>query len=163
MKGKHAQQSGLPEGARITALSKQRLRLWVRLLKVTKLIENDVREHLRTNFDITLPRFDVMAALERSGAGLRMSELSQELMVSNGNVTGIVDRLVNDGLVERVAIEGDRRSTQVRLTTAGQNLFATLATSHEARVNELFVDVDYDDAAAIIGRLERVDGDNVDE
>jgi len=105
----------------------------------------------------------VMAALERSGAGLRMSELSQELMVSNGNVTGIVDRLVNDGLVERIAIAGDRRSTQARLTTAGQHLFATLAASHETLVNELFAGVDYAGAVAIISRLERVDGEQIDD
>lgn len=158
MTGKLEPASGQVKDARATMLSKQRLRLWVRLLRVTKSIENDVREHLRTSFDITLPRFDVMAALERSGAGLKMSELSQELMVSNGNVTGIVDRLVNDGLVERVAIKGDRRSTQVRLTAAGQQLFANLAASHEACINELFANVDYDNATGIISRLARVDG-----
>lgn len=139
-------------------LSKQRLRLWVRMLRATKLIENDVREHLRTEFDTTLPRFDVMAALDRSDTGLRMSELSQELMVSNGNVTGIIDRLVNDGLVERIAIEGDRRSTKVKLTNDGRTFFGELAASHEARLNELFSDVNYDDAAGIITRLARVDG-----
>lgn len=141
-------------------LSKQRLRLWVRMLRATKLIENEVREHLRTEFDTTLPRFDVMAALERSEEGLRMSQLSQALMVSNGNVTGIIDRLVKDGLVERIAIEGDRRSTKVRLTGDGKTFFGKLAASHEARVDELFADVNYDDAAGIITRLARVDGEN---
>jgi len=139
-------------------LSKQRLRLWVRMLRATKLIENEVREHLRVEFDTTLPRFDVMAALDRSNEGLRMSELSQELMVSNGNVTGIIDRLVNDGFVERIAIEGDRRSTKVCLTADGRTFFGELAASHEACVNNLFDDVNYDDAAGIITRLERVDG-----
>jgi len=139
-------------------LSKQRLRLWVRMLRATKLIENEVREHLRTDFDTTLPRFDVMAALDRSEKGLRMSQLSQELMVSNGNVTGIIARLVKDGLVERIAIKGDRRSTLVRLTAEGKTFFSALAASHEAWLNTLFADVNYDDASGIIARLARVDG-----
>ena len=78
--------------------SKERLRLWLRILSAQRVIENEVRERLRVEHDTTLPRFDVMAALYRNEEGLKMSELSGELRVSNGNVTGIVDRLVNDGL-----------------------------------------------------------------
>ena len=143
-------------------LSKQRLRLWVRMLRATKLIENEVRDHLRKEFDTTLPRFDVMAALERTDGGLTMSELSKELMVSNGNVTGIIDRLAKDGLVVRIAIVGDRRSTRVKLTSDGKTFFGELAKSHEARVDELFSEVDYDDAAGIITRLARVDGEQIE-
>ena len=79
--------------------AKTRLRLWLRLLKVTRSVENDIREKLRVEFGSTLPRFDVLAALYQFPKGLRMSELSGLLKVSNGNVTGIVDRLVKDGLI----------------------------------------------------------------
>ena len=100
--------------------SKARLRLWLRMLGVTRLVEAELRERLRQGFDTTLPRFDVLAALHRSPAGLKMSELSSVLRVSNGNVTGIVDRLVDDGLVVRVPVEGDRRAMLVRLTAQGR-------------------------------------------
>ena len=94
--------------------SKERLRLWLRLLSAQRSIENEVRERLRVEHDTTLPRFDVMAALYRSEQGLKMSELSGELKVSNGNVTGIVDRLVNDGMIMRAPVPGDRRAMLVQ-------------------------------------------------
>jgi DNA-binding MarR family transcriptional regulator len=90
--------------------SKARLRVWLRILKVSRIIERELRERLRVEFDTTLPRFDVMAALHRTDEGLNMSELSGVLRVSNGNVTGIVDRLVADGLIVRVPVVGDRRA-----------------------------------------------------
>ena len=103
-----------------TPASKARLRLWLRLLRVTRTMEAEIREALRREHDTTLPRFDVMAALSRTETGLKMSELSGQLRVSNGNVTGIVDRLVQDGSVERLAVPGDRRAMQVRLTPSGR-------------------------------------------
>ncbi|MFC3050642.1 MarR family winged helix-turn-helix transcriptional regulator [Kordiimonas pumila] len=140
----------------VHSISKERLRLWLRLLQVNKIIENEIREFLRTEHDTTLPRFDVMAALYKMKKGAKMSELSQALMVSNGNVTGIIDRLVTEGLVIRAAIEGDRRSTRVQLTNAGKKRFEKQAAAHEAKVNELFSAVNYDDAAGIITRLDRL-------
>lgn len=122
--------------------SKQRLRLWLRMLRATRRVENDLRERLRAEFDTTLPRFDVLAALDRSPDGLRMSELSKELMVSNGNVTGIVERLVADGLVQRKPTEGDRRSTRVRLTERGQRDFTNMAAAHEGWVDALLCDIE---------------------
>ena len=89
--------------------SKARLRLWIRLLRASRLIESVARERLKSQFNATLPRFDVMAALCRKPDGMLMSEISRFLMVSNGNVTGIVDRLVSDGLVARAQRNGDRR------------------------------------------------------
>jgi DNA-binding MarR family transcriptional regulator len=136
--------------------SKTRLRLWLRLLSVSRLVENEIRERLRSGFDTTLPRFDVMAALNRSREGLRMSELSGVLRVSNGNVTGIVDRLVADGLVLRVPVEGDRRAMIVRLTGKGEEDFAALAAVHEAWVNELLATVTVAEAERLIARLQAV-------
>jgi DNA-binding MarR family transcriptional regulator len=125
--------------------SKQRLRFWLQLLKASKHVENELRDRMRREFGTTLPRFDVMAMLHKSGAGLKMSQLSAELMVSNGNVTGIIDRLVGEGLVERVAIKGDRRATLVRLTEKGSDSFTQMAVIHEGWVSDLFENIDEND------------------
>lgn len=121
--------------------SKLRLRFWLQMLKATKHVENEIRDRLRREFDVTLPQFDVMAILHKSESGLKMSALSQQLMVSNGNVTGIVDRLAMDNLVERVAIKGDRRAILVRLTLVGTKKFHAMASVHEGWVAELLADV----------------------
>ena len=136
--------------------SKERLRLWLRLLAVQREIENEVRERLRVEHDTTLPRFDVLAALDRSEAGLKMSELSGELRVSNGNVTGIVDRLVNDGLIMRAPVPGDRRAMTVRLTQKGREVFAGMAEAHEGWIDELLGAAGADEAAALAGRLHEI-------
>ena len=116
--------------------SKDRLRLWIRLLRASRTIEGALRERLKTEFDTTLPRFDVMAALYRVPDGMVMSELSKFLLVSNGNVTVIIDRLVNDGFVVRATRDGDRRTSMVRLTPKGVRLFETMAAAHEGWVND---------------------------
>lgn len=136
--------------------SKERLRLWLRMLRTTRQVEAELRERLRTEFDSTLPRFDVMAALARNPDGLKMNELSQSLKVSNGNVTGIVSRLVDDGWVTRIAIEGDRRATRVRLTEAGQRTFAVMAEAHEHWVDELFSEFSVDKAHELIELLDHL-------
>lgn len=118
--------------------SKEHLRLWLRLLGTTRRVEANLRERLRTEFDSTLPRFDVLAALSRHPEGLKMNQLSQQMKVSNGNVTGIVSRLVEDGWVERIAIEGDRRASRIQLTDTGRARFDRMAAAHERWVDELF-------------------------
>lgn len=128
-----------PETDRHTAqpLSKQRLRLWLKLLKASGMIEEEVRRRLRRDFDWTLPRFDVMSALHRHPDGLKMSEISRLLRVSNGNITGIVDKLTDEGLALRVSVAGDRRANLVRLTPKGRALFADHAAVHESWIDEL--------------------------
>ncbi|MFM6986430.1 MAG: MarR family winged helix-turn-helix transcriptional regulator [Hydrogenophaga sp.] len=116
----------------------QALRLWLRLLTCSQLIEKRVRTSLRAQFDTTLPRFDLMAQLERHADGLKMKELSQRLMVTGGNVTGITDQLVAEGLVERMAVEGDRRAFLVRLTPAGRDAFERMAVQHEQWIVQAF-------------------------
>lgn len=138
--------------------SKARLRLWLRILKVQRILERELRERLRVEFDTTLPRFDVLAALHRAAngstmGGLTMGELSGVLRVSNGNVTGIVDRLVGDGLVVRVPVAGDRRAMVVRLTARGIEHFAELAKAHEAWVSELLGSVDQEEAEVLTEAL----------
>ena len=114
------------------------LRLWLRLLTCTQLIEKQVRAELRERFDTTLPRFDLMAQLERSQDGLKMKELSRRMMVTGGNITGITDQLVTEGLVERLAVAGDRRAFRVRLTALGRKTFADMAHQHEGWIVEAF-------------------------
>jgi DNA-binding MarR family transcriptional regulator len=146
-----------------SAIEKRRLRMWIRMLRTTRSVEVRLREFLREQYDTTLPRFDVMAALYRAEGGLKMSALSKHLLVSNGNVTGIVDRLVIDGLIERRPVENDRRAVVVCLTPAGRTLFARMADGHEELVNDLFshmVDTDLDLLAGIFSRLKQMDGDD---
>ena len=114
------------------------LRLWLRLLTCTQLIEKQVRSELRERFDTTLPRFDLMAQLERSREGMKMNELSRRMMVTGGNITGITDQLVTEDLVERVPVPGDRRAYRVRLTAKGRKQFSDMAHEHEAWVVDAF-------------------------
>jgi DNA-binding MarR family transcriptional regulator len=137
-----------------TSASKARLRLWLKLLKATKHVEAELRENFRTGFDTTLPRFDVMAALYRIESGLKMSELSSVLRVSNGNVTGIVDRLVDDGVLVRVPVDNDRRATTVRLTKAGREQFETMAASHEGWIDSLLDGIDVAEVPHLSEQLE---------
>lgn len=116
----------------------QALRLWLRLLTCTQLIETRIRGELRDGFSMTLPRFDLMAQLERAPDGLKMNELSRRMMVTGGNVTGITDQLVQEDLVERVQVPGDRRAYCVRLTAKGRTEFAAMAHAHEAWVVDAF-------------------------
>jgi DNA-binding MarR family transcriptional regulator len=116
----------------------QELRLWLRLLTCTHLIETRVRAALREHFEMTLPRFDLMAQLERAPDGLKMNELSRRMMVTGGNVTGITDQLVQEDLVERVEVPGDRRAYRVRLTPRGHAQFAVMAQAHEGWVVDAF-------------------------
>ena len=114
------------------------LRLWLRMLTCTQLVEKQVRSLLRERFDTTLPRFDLMAQLERAPAGLKMNELSRRMMVTGGNVTGITDQLVAEGLVERIDVEGDRRAYRVRLTPKGRKQFNDMAGEHENWIVQSF-------------------------
>ena len=133
--------------------SKARLRLWIRLLRASRLIESAARERLKSQFNATLPRFDVMAALFRQPDGMLMSEISRFLMVSNGNVTGIVDRLVSDGFVVRAQRNGDRRTSFISLTRKGRAVFAEMAAAHEKWVDELLGSVSARDADQLSAKL----------
>lgn len=132
------------------------LRLWLRLLTCTLLIERSIRARLREEFATTLPRFDLMAQLQRNPAGLKMGELSQRLMVTGGSVTGITDQLVAEGLVLRQAIARDRRAYAVRLTPKGKRAFDTMAAAHERWVIDLLSGLDAGERKrlhALLGRI----------
>jgi len=132
------------------------LRLWLRLLTCTLMIERRIRARLRDRFALSLPRFDLMAQLERNPAGLRMGELSKRLMVTGGNVTGITDQLQAEGLVERRPIRGDRRAYAVRLTTKGKRAFDEMAGEHERWVEEMLGGLDAAERARLYGLLGRL-------
>lgn len=118
--------------------SKQSLRLWLRLLDTTTVVEKTIRSYLKDRCESTLPRFDVLAALDRAGRPLTMSELSNRLLVSNGNVTGVVARLSEDGLVDREVDASDKRSQRVSLSQSGRRKFARMARMHESLIDGVF-------------------------
>jgi DNA-binding MarR family transcriptional regulator len=126
------------------------------MLKSTRVIEAELRERMRQTWGITLPRFDVMSALRRADDGLKMSDLSGVLRVSNGNVTGIIDRLVADGLVERRPMANDRRAMLVALTPEGISLFDEMAAVHESWVDELLCPIGAEGLSTIYSRLGRL-------
>ena len=133
---------------------KPELRLWLRLLTCTNLLEGEIRRRLRQEFATTLPRFDLLAQLDRASGGLTLTELSNRMMVSNGNMTGLVDRLVGNNLVERLPDPDDGRSTRVALTTLGKKHFDAMTPAHESRINGMLEGLDKDD----IGHLHHLLG-----
>ena len=139
--------------SRLTDDNHQSLRLWLRMLSCTTLVETEIRSRLRSEFGITLPRFDLMAQLDRHPEGLRMGELSRRMMVTNANVTGITNLLEQEGLVARDPVPGDGRAWSVRLTAAGQRAFKRMAARHESWVIELMQALDEQERASLIALL----------
>jgi DNA-binding MarR family transcriptional regulator len=132
---------------------KDELRLWLRMLTCTTLVEAEVRSRLRERFEVTLPRFDLMAQLQRARNGMTLSEVSRRMMVSNGNVTGLVERLVESGHLHRWASPSDRRVQVIALTPAGRTEFARMAKEHEAWIAELFSSLSTSDVKTLITLL----------
>ncbi|HQU69133.1 MAG TPA: MarR family transcriptional regulator [Albidovulum sp.] len=139
-------------------LSKRRLKMWIRLLGVTRAAEGQLREFLRVKHATTLPRFDVMAALWRRREGISMSELSRMLLVSNGNATTVVDRLEQDGFVRRTPSETDRRTIFVDLTPEGVTAFEGYAAGHEVEVNRIFASLSEAELDLLTDVLKRMGG-----
>ena len=145
--------AGLDLASRLTQDHHQSLKLWLRMLSCTVRIENEIRARLRASFGITLPRFDLMAQLERHPEGLRMGELSKRMMVTGGNVTGITDQLERENLVQRVPDPNDRRAWAVRLTPEGRQAFAGMAAVHERWIDEMLADIPGEDKTSLIALL----------
>jgi DNA-binding MarR family transcriptional regulator len=117
------------------------VRLWLRLLSCTMTIEKDVQRRL-ADLGATLPRFDILAALDRHPQGMTMGALSRSLLVSNGNVTQLVQKLARDALVRIAPSPADRRASIVRLTTKGRSEFAGLAAAHHDWIDRLVAGMD---------------------
>jgi DNA-binding MarR family transcriptional regulator len=131
------------------------LRLWLRLLTCSTLIEAEIRRRLREVFGVTLPRFDLMAQLDKAPAGMTLGELSQRMMVSNGNVTGLTERLMAAGLVDRRPSPNDRRAQIVSLTTEGRRAFRAMAREHATWIAEIFAELAPSDVATLMRLLSR--------
>jgi DNA-binding MarR family transcriptional regulator len=135
---------------------KLELRVWLRLLTCANLIESRVRAGLREDFAITLPRFDLLAQLDRAPDGLTMGELSDRLMVSNGNITGLVERLTGEGLIARAPAPGDRRRSRVKLTQAGKRAFDAMTPTHERWIDDLFAGLTRAEMADLLALLAKL-------
>jgi DNA-binding MarR family transcriptional regulator len=134
------------------------VRVWLRLLACTNLVEGRVAGRLREEFATTLPRFDFLSQLERNPAGLRMNEVSKRMMVTGGNVTRIADQLLAEGLITRAVAPNDRRAAIVKLSAAGRRAFAEMAREHEGWIVEMFAglgETDRDRLYAILAKLKR--------
>ncbi|MEE8173194.1 MAG: MarR family transcriptional regulator [Alphaproteobacteria bacterium] len=138
------------------ANSKASLRLWLRILTCSTMIEREVRARLRREFNATLPRFDMMAALERVPDGLSMGEVSRRLMVSNGNVTGVADRLEREGLVKRWSPPTDRRSSRIALTARGRKEFTAMAKAHQGWIDKILSGISAKERDALMVLLAKV-------
>jgi DNA-binding MarR family transcriptional regulator len=132
------------------------IRLWLRMLATNRLVEGRTRRLLQERYATTLPRFDLMAQLERAPKGLKMGELSRRMMVTGGNVTGITDQLVAEGLVDRAEVEGDRRAYCVRLTAKGRRVFNEMAHQHEQWIVDAFGALSDKDMATLYKLLGKV-------
>lgn len=141
---------------RATSSHAQELRLWLRMLATTHLVEAEIRSRLRSQFNITLPRFDLMSQLERAPDGMKMGELSKRMMVTGGNVTGITDQLVAEGLVVREDNPTDRRAYNVKLTPVGRKAFMKMAEAHEQWIVELLGDLSEKDREQFHGLLAKL-------
>ena len=136
--------------------TKLELKVWLRLLTCTALIEREVRQNLRERFDTTIARFDLLSQLDRAPKGLTMGELSSRLMVTNGNVTGLTDALVREGLVSRAPEPSDRRSLRIRLTSAGKHSFDAMTPVHERWIDRLMAGLTRAEMARLLELLGRL-------
>ncbi|MFT5488138.1 MAG: DNA-binding MarR family transcriptional regulator [Paracoccaceae bacterium] len=132
------------------------LRVWLRLLTCTNLLDSEVRTRLKTTADTTLPRFDILAQLERHDGPMSMGELSKRLMVSNGNVTGLVDRLAGEGMVSRTPSPDDRRVQMVSLTPEGSKSFVKIAEDHRLWVGDMMAGLSAEEMNTLYGLLARL-------
>jgi DNA-binding MarR family transcriptional regulator len=140
----------------VDTAERMELRVWLRLLTCCNLIEGRIRQKLSQTFETTLPRFDILAQLERAGAPLSMSELSRRMMVTNGNITGLVERLAAEGLIDRTAAAKDRRVQMVTLTAEGRQTFAKMAEEHRAWLAGMMAGLDRKDMADLHAMLSKL-------
>ncbi|MCZ8133216.1 MAG: MarR family transcriptional regulator [Steroidobacteraceae bacterium] len=148
--------AGFSEKLAGSAHRRQSLRLWLRLFSCATVVEKRIRNWLESEFGTTLPRFDALAAVERRRDGMTMSELSGAMMVSNGNATGIVARLVEDGLLVRTPDPEDARVTAVRLSPKGRAAFARMAAAHAQWIDEMFTDLTEDEVGELLRLLKKL-------
>ena len=113
-------------------------RIWICALTLHGEIHNRLNRAFLREFGITLAKFDVLAQLARFEEGLSQGRLSQFLKVTGGNVTGLVRRLLADGLITREMSPADRRSFIVRPTPQGTAIYRAARERHDALLREWF-------------------------
>jgi len=145
----------MPENAE-QEIGTKKLGLWVRLISNSNIIEKEIRNLFRSEFGVTLPRFDLMSALYREQGGLTMGELSRKMLVSNGNVTGIVERLQKEGLVKRWVLPTDRRIYSVGLTAKGRTDFKIMADRHKEWIGDILGGLEDEDLSPMIQMMDRL-------
>lgn len=134
---------------------RDQLRLWLRLFSVTRLMENEVRRRLQSEFDVTFPRFDILSQIYRVPDGLNLGELSRRLMVSPGNITSVIKRLIDDGFIVRTHNPNDRRENIVQMTPLGQVKFTEMAAANEAWIGNLTAGLSPADVKALLALLQK--------
>lgn len=132
------------------------LRLWLQLITLTTVVEKKIRRNLKIEFETTLPRFDILATLERAGKKMTMGDLTKKLLVSKGNVTGVVASLVKQGLLKRVRDENDKRTHYLSLTARGRREFTEQAKAHQGWLKDYFSGLEMDELSAIVDQLSRL-------
>lgn len=132
------------------------LRLWLLLITLTTVVEKKIRRNLKAEFETTLPRFDIMATLEHSGQKMTMGELTKKLLVSKGNVTGVVASLVKQGILKRERDSDDKRTHYLSLTAKGRREFAAQAKAHQGWVNDYFSGMEMDELSVMVDHLSRL-------
>lgn len=129
------------------------LRVWLRILACSTLIDTEVRRRLREEFDFTLPRFDLLAQLDRADKGMLLSEISRRMMVSAGNLTALVERMVESGHIKRTVSPSDRRAQIISMTPAGRTAFRKMARRHAEWISDLFADLSASEKTALLNQL----------
>lgn len=132
------------------------LRLWLQLITLTTVVEKKIRRNFKTEFETTLPRFDIMATLERSGQKMTMGELTKRLLVSKGNVTGVVASLEKQGLLKRERDLDDKRTHYLSLTVKGRREFEAQAKAHQGWVNDYFSGMEMGELSVMVEQLSRL-------
>lgn len=109
-------------------------RVWFRMIRLHQALYNEIAGRLRV-IGLSVPQFDVLSTLTER-AGMSQRELAERLYVTKGNVSGLIDRLVEAGLVERHSIPEDRRSHALHLTAEGKRLAALGMTAQVRFIDE---------------------------
>ena len=107
------------------------IRTWLRLVKAVLPMEREVNRMFQHEFGQSLPRFDVLSQLERSRpGGHAVGVLADLLIASAGNITRLISRMEDEGLVHRTMADGDRRRQIVVITNKGLDLYRTMEDRH---------------------------------
>ena len=130
-------------------------RTWLSLVRCFSSIERVLMQHFADEYNSSLPRYDVLTALALSPGGLTMGELASMLMVTKGNITGVVRRLKTDGLVRKVTSKVDRRVQSVTISAKGKRLWDKMHADYDRIISEILSGQSNKDLRALARFLEQ--------